>query len=214
MDEQARESAFMSALVTEHFVLQSAASTTVSEANGRAALYLSTLSSSLVAMGFAAQSAEVFVPFAASVIPAVLLMGVFTVVRLVDTGVQNLRFQTGIARIRSYYHSLTPEAAEFFAASDDTAANQALAVTTARTGRRVGLLTIAAMIAVVNSLVAGAAAALLFVWAFGRDHTAVAVGVGVVVALLCMAVFLAYQNHRYVSGVHRTELAHPVSTAH
>ena len=32
--------AFMSALVTEHFVLQSARSTTVSEAVGRSAVYL------------------------------------------------------------------------------------------------------------------------------------------------------------------------------
>jgi hypothetical protein len=62
MGEQARESAFMSALVTEHFVLQSAASTTISEASARASLYLFSLSSALVAMGFAAQSPDVFRP--------------------------------------------------------------------------------------------------------------------------------------------------------
>lgn len=36
----------MSALVTEHFVLQSARSTTVSEAVGRASVYLTCVSSS------------------------------------------------------------------------------------------------------------------------------------------------------------------------
>jgi hypothetical protein len=50
-DEAAQQSAFMSALATEHFALQAAASTTVSEAAGRAALYLPVLSSSLVAGG-------------------------------------------------------------------------------------------------------------------------------------------------------------------
>ena len=40
--------AFMSALVTEHFVLQSARSTTVSEAVGRAAVYLTCVSLSLI----------------------------------------------------------------------------------------------------------------------------------------------------------------------
>jgi hypothetical protein len=50
MGEQARESAFMSALVTEHFVLQSAASTTISEASARASLYVFSLSSALVAI--------------------------------------------------------------------------------------------------------------------------------------------------------------------
>ena len=60
MDEKARESAFMTALVTEHFVLQSAASTTVSEAGVRASLYVFSLSSTLVALGFTAQSKVVF----------------------------------------------------------------------------------------------------------------------------------------------------------
>lgn len=52
MDEQARESAFMSALVTEPFVLQSAASTTISEASARASLYVFSLSSALVAIPY------------------------------------------------------------------------------------------------------------------------------------------------------------------
>jgi hypothetical protein len=83
---------FMSALVTEHFVLQSAASNTVSEAGARASLYMIALSSSLVALGFASQSPRALVPFAAAVLPAVFLLGLFTVVRLVDTGVENLQF--------------------------------------------------------------------------------------------------------------------------
>jgi hypothetical protein len=40
---------------TEHFVLQSKRSATIGEANGRAAIYLSTVSSALVAFGFLAQ---------------------------------------------------------------------------------------------------------------------------------------------------------------
>ena len=48
MDEKERQQAFMSALVTEHFVLQTGATATVSEAGTRASLYLVSLSSSLV----------------------------------------------------------------------------------------------------------------------------------------------------------------------
>jgi hypothetical protein len=40
---------------TEHFVAQSKRSATIGEANGRAAIYLSTVSSALVAFGFLAQ---------------------------------------------------------------------------------------------------------------------------------------------------------------
>lgn len=105
MDEKARES-FMTALVTEHFVLQSAASTTVSEAGVRASLYVFSLSSALVAMGFTAQSPEVFGPFVATVIPAVFVLGWFTVVRLVDTTVENLRFLRAIARIAATIEAL------------------------------------------------------------------------------------------------------------
>jgi hypothetical protein len=44
-------SAFISALTTEHFVLQSALSNNTSEVGTRASLYLFSLSSSLVALG-------------------------------------------------------------------------------------------------------------------------------------------------------------------
>ena len=45
MDEQAREQAFVSALATEHFVLQAARSAIVSEQIGRASIYMGAVSS-------------------------------------------------------------------------------------------------------------------------------------------------------------------------
>src|SRR5256885_14575697 len=96
-----RQAAFMSALVTEHFVLQTAASSTVTEAAARASLYVFSLSSSLVAMGFASQTREVFLPFAAAILPALFVLGIFTIIRLVDTGIENQQCLAGIARIRS-----------------------------------------------------------------------------------------------------------------
>ncbi|HEY7482115.1 MAG TPA: hypothetical protein VH680_16500 [Gemmatimonadales bacterium] len=44
-------------------------------------------------------------------------MGVFTVVRLVDSDPESTHFLEGIARIRRLYRTLTSEAAEQFAAS-------------------------------------------------------------------------------------------------
>jgi hypothetical protein len=89
MDDKEWQAAFNSALTTEHFVLQTAATATVSDAAARASLYMFSLSSSLVAMGFTSGSLEVFLPFAATVLPALFLLGIFTVVRLVDTGIEN-----------------------------------------------------------------------------------------------------------------------------
>ncbi|MBF6301277.1 hypothetical protein IU459_27595 [Nocardia amamiensis] len=190
--------ALMNALVTEHFVLQSAASTTVSEALGRATLYLSSLSSSLVAMGFAAQSPDIFPAFAAAVIPVLLLLGVLTVVRLVDTGIQNITYLAGIARIRARYRTLSPEAAQFFQswgdAEDET--GQALASLAVTRSPLVGLFTTASTIASINSVVAGAGIVLPLVRLFGID-LAVAVPVAVVLSTVLIAVFYRYQDRRY-----------------
>jgi hypothetical protein len=200
MDGPARQSAFLSALVTEHFVLQSAASTTVSEAAGRSTLYLSVLSSSLVALGFAAQSPGMFAPFAATVFPAVFVLGVFTVARLVDTGVQNLTFLAGIARIRGYYRTLVPEASEYFAPwgqiEQDRAA-EALASLARRRSLLTGLGTSASMVAWVNSIVAGVGVALLCVRALDQDDTVIAVLVGLAAGLIWLTGFHAYQSYRY-----------------
>lgn len=101
MDEQASQQAFVSALVTEHFVAQSARSTTVAEANGHAAIYLTSLSSALVAFGFVAQVARRLDPFLAAVLPALFVLGEFTFIRLVENNIENLVFLEQIQRIRS-----------------------------------------------------------------------------------------------------------------
>ena len=103
-----------SALTTEHFVLQSAISANTSEVGTRASLYLFSLSSSLVALGFASGSPELFVPFVAIVLPALFILGLFTAVRLVDSNLEGTLFLNGIARIREYYRRLGPEAAVHF----------------------------------------------------------------------------------------------------
>jgi hypothetical protein len=52
MGTEEQRSALMTALSTEHFVLQTAASSTISESAARSSLYVFSLSNSLVAMGF------------------------------------------------------------------------------------------------------------------------------------------------------------------
>jgi len=88
MNEKEPPAALISALTTEHFVLQSALSSNTSEGGTRASLYLFSLSSSLVALGFASRSPELFVPFVAIVLPALFILGLFTVVRLVDSNLE------------------------------------------------------------------------------------------------------------------------------
>jgi hypothetical protein len=199
MDDTDKQHAFISALVTEHFVLQTGADTTTAEMGSRAALYLSVLGSALVAMGFAAQSRAVFIPFVATVLPAVFVLGVFTVARLVDALVEYNRFLAGIARVRQQYRSLSPEAAAFFAPEygrwPEASGEPALGL-----GDFVAFITTtASMVAFVNSVVAGAGVALLGRLLLG-GQTSLAMAIGVLVAVLLMAAFLAYQRWRHEMG--------------
>ena len=197
MDEKARQEAFMSALVTEHFVLQTGANATVSEAGTRASLYILALSSSLVAMGFASGSREVFVPFVATILPAVFLLGLFTVVRLVDAAIEYNHFLTGMARIRGYYRTLTPEAADYFAAEGGRWP-EARRTPALRLGTFIAFITtIASMVAFINSIVAATGVTLLANDRLGGGQTGLALGLGVAAAAILMAVFLAYQRWRY-----------------
>ena len=197
MDEAARQSALMSAITTEHFVLQTAASSTIAEASSRGSLYVFSLSSSLVAMGFMAQSPEVFMPFVASVLPAIFLLGLFTTIRLVDTTLENMQYMRGIARIRSYYRSLGPEAEVYFAAArgrwPEAETSPAL---------QLGLLfayfgTTASMIAVINNVIAGAGVVLLARRFLDREQAWLAFPIGIAAAVLLTILFVVYQRWRF-----------------
>ncbi|MET9251906.1 hypothetical protein [Nonomuraea sp. NPDC003709] len=191
----------MSAIVTEHFVLQSAAGTTVSEAIGRSSLYLSALSSSLIALGFAAQTPGLLSPFAAAALPTVFLLGVFTSARLVDTGVQNVLYLSGIARIRGYYRTLDPEAARYFArwGASEGETDDALGSLAVKSGPLAGLFTAASVIAIINGVLAGVCLALLTYNLVTDHHLPAALAVGLVTAAACLTVFFRYQHHRYLS---------------
>lgn len=199
MDEQVTQSAFMSAITTEHFVLQTAASSTISEAAARSSLYIFSLSSSLVAIGFTAQSPDVFMPLVAAVLPAVFLLGVFTVVRLVDTALENMQYLMGIARIRSYYRTLTPEAESYFAA-DNGRWPEVKSAPSLRLGTFVAFLgTTASMVAFINNVVAGAGVTLLINTLLGGGHARFALSCGAVSVVILMMSFLAFQRWRFSS---------------
>jgi hypothetical protein len=198
MDEKEPSPAFMSALTSEHFVLQSALSANTSEVGTRASLYIFSLSSSLVALGFASQSPDIFVPFVAIVLPAVFVLGVFTAVRLVDSNLEGLVFLNGIARIRKYYRTLTPEAEQFSAESGRWPENKSWPAL--QMGPFVGLVTTtASMVAFINSIVAGVGIALLAGGLFRENRTLLASLIGAALALLLMAGFLRFQKWRYDS---------------
>jgi hypothetical protein len=192
------QSMLLSALTTEHFVLQTAYTSTVTEAAGRSTLFVMALSSSLVAMGFLSQSRELFQTFAATVLPVVFLLGLFTVVRLVDTGLESMHYLTGIARIRGYYRTLGEEAAQHFTAEQGRWPEvESPAVRLGALSAFLG--TAASMIAVIDCVVAGVAMPLLFQIFFPTWPKLIGLVTGAVLALTLTAAFLVYQRWRFAT---------------
>jgi hypothetical protein len=201
MNDDAEQSALLLALTTEHFVLQTAASTIASESATRATLYVMSLSSSLVALGFAAQSETAFVPLAAGVIPTVFLLGVFTVVRLIETGAQNMVFLRRMVRIRRYYRDLTPEAATYFGTPGASETDEVLAeLGVGVSGRLAPYFTLAMMVATINGIVGGSGVALFVVGVLGSEWIIPAVLLGLVTVAATIAACRDYQRRSWRAG--------------
>ena len=177
-------------LTTEHFTLQGARSVVISEVNSRAAIYLSAVSSTVVALAFVttlSQSQELVRAFALVLLPVLLFMGIATKSRLVQLSYADFTYQRAINRIRHAYLDVAPEAARYLTLSayDDM---RGVAQTAGyREGRRMGLLTAAQMISVINSVIVGLIVAIAFRWAAGSGGLAsILVGIvaGVIVAVI------------------------------
>ena len=201
MEQQAREQAFVTALVTEHFALQSARSATIGEANGRAAIYLSAVSSALVAFGFLAQVVTRLDPFVAAVLPAVFLLGEFTFAALLRNTLENLVLLRQMQRIRGYYRTLVPEADQFFGQAAEEERFSAAMATVGLRARPAGMLfTGASVIATINSIVGGIGAALLAAKVASLARGA-ALAVGIATAVVLFGLHLLYQQQRATDRV-------------
>ncbi|UYO97053.1 hypothetical protein OED01_15860 [Microbacterium sp. M28] len=176
--------ALNSAAGTELFVLQAIASSTINEAGTRSAIYLSTLSSGLVAIGFASGSPALLASLAFTVFPTIFMLGWFTVVRLVDNSVENITARRRMERIREYFVGLHPLGPELIALDDPRTGELGV-----RYARSSFLFTMASMIGAVNSVLGGAIVALVLIVGLGipaapAQIAGVAVGLGLLMATL------------------------------
>jgi len=181
---------FMSALVTEHFVLQSTASSTISESGSRVSIYLSSLASGLVALGFSSSSPRAFASLAFTVLPTVFVLGWFTIVRLIDTSVANVVSLRRMELIRAYYAALAPMAPPYFGVDGQVTGEHGV-----RYGRWSFLFTMASMVIMVNCVLGGATIALLCDLAF-KVPLPGAASIGVAAGLALLAAGVRYEHRR------------------
>jgi hypothetical protein len=196
-------SVILTALTTEHFTLQGARSATITESLGRSTIYLGSLSASLVALALLAQgesTVDDFRLFALLILPAILFLGTVTFVRIVETGIEDATYAQAINRIRRYYLELAREDARYFAlgANDDMEGVLANMGLTASRWRP--FFSVASVIALINSIVAGALTGVVLD-AFARRPTALIVGVAV--ALIALPIHFRLGYRRFLRALER-----------
>jgi hypothetical protein len=181
---------------TEHFNLQTARAVTVSEANGRASIYLAALSGNLIALAFVGQISRLgaaFYAFALILLPVLAFVGVVTFRRLVQSSIEDLAYAHRIALLRSFYLRLSPELEPYILVVRGTCSAAPSDGEPLAPGAWQLTLTTAGMVAVVNSVVVAACAGLVLE-AAGVHSLAIPVAVGAVIG--AGAFSLHERNHR------------------
>ena len=191
----------MQALTTEHFTLQTARAVAVNEGNGRTALYIGALSSTLVALALVAQHSplgEVFYAVALTVLPAVLFLGVVTYVRVLQSSIEDILYARAINRIRHYYTEIDPSHAWHFLLSSRDDVRGALANMGLRDSWTQFLFTMPSAVAVINSLLGGVTVAVAIVTLLGAALP-VSVPAGMASGTAILALHVAYQVRRFAA---------------
>ena len=167
---------------TEHFNLQTARAITVSEANGRASIYLAALSGNLIALAFIGQMSELgaaFYAFALILLPVLAFVGVVTFVRLVQSSIEDIAYAHRIGLLRDFYLRLSPELEPYIILVRGTPSAAPYRGEMLAPSAWQLTLTAAGMVAVVNSVVVAACVGLA-VEAAGAGSLAIPVCVGAV----------------------------------
>ncbi len=187
-------SPLVSIMTTEHYNLQTARSMTISEANGRASLFVGAVSSGLVALAFVGQISHLgtaFFVFSLVVIPTLFLMGLITFERVLQSGTADMMYARGINRIRHLYLEYAPQMQPYFILSAHDDREGTLGHEAMHTSWWQVFLSMASMIAVINSVLVGSFVGLLL--AGFTFPLWVCTSVGVVVFLVSVGLHQRYQ---------------------
>jgi len=189
-------------LTTEHYNLQSARAATISETSARASLFLGTVSSGLVALGFTAQvlRGDTLYVFSLVLFPTLFFLGLVTFERVLQASIQDIVCARGINRIRHFYAELDPRAAAYFILSthDDQAGT--MGDMGIRPSGWQSFLTLAGMIAVIDGVIAGVIAGLLvslLTARVGGGAVALPLAGGAVALVLAVTAHQRYQNAQW-----------------
>ncbi|SFR05306.1 hypothetical protein SAMN04488564_102758 [Lentzea waywayandensis] len=151
-------------LTMEHNTLQMIRTATITDATGRAGHLLTTISASMIALGFVSQVVplKVLLTLMLVIFSALFLIGLATLFRTVELTIEDVQAGLGINRIRHVYGDLEPSVRDVFVRQihDDTLGVEADGGQTGwrktRRPRLIGTtLGVSGLVNLVNGLVAG-----------------------------------------------------------
>ncbi|TPL55157.1 hypothetical protein FJ937_05890 [Mesorhizobium sp. B2-4-4] len=145
-------------MTTEHFVLQTARAATIQEANQRANLFLTSVSSVAIALSFVAQVTKMgtpFVLFSLILLPCVFFIGLVTFVRAVQVAIEDMVHARGMARIRHYYVEVAPAMQSYLVHSTHDDRSAVLVDKGLSPSPLQYFMTTAGMVSVISSAIAG-----------------------------------------------------------
>jgi hypothetical protein len=205
----------LTALTTEHFTLQGARSQTMSESSARASIYVFSVSSALVALGFIGQISavgDIFNVFALTVLPTLYLLGVVTFVRLVECGAEDFRYGLAINRIRHYYKEVAGDRANLFLLSGHDDGEGVFANMGVPVEGRKPYFAFSSAILVIDSVVGGAAVAIAL-GAVVDASLGVAAAAGAVAAIASVVGWIGYADRLLEASAAQTEVLFPSPSA-
>jgi hypothetical protein len=174
-------------------VLQGARAATIAESTGRANMFLASVSGGLVALGLVATASSLgsaFYAFGLVLLPTLAFVGLVTFERAMQTAIEDTEYARRISLLRGYYFEHAPEIAPYML---DAPAAERLLMESGEGGRWQGYRTVAGMVAVITSVLAGSTAALAAILI--SDHSlAAALIAGAVVAVPTLIAMISRQN--------------------
>lgn len=198
-------------LTTEHFVLQTARTGTIEEANGRANLFVTSVSSAVVALGFIAQVTQMgegFLFFALIILPPLYFIGSVSFVRAVQVAIEDMINARAMARIRHYFVERSPSVQPYLLHSihDDYAA--VLSSFGFQSSMLQSFMTTGGMVNIVNGVIAGVFVGLAIKAAFGSTLAVCTVS-GVGVFFVTVALWRWYQVRAWANGEQNIRVLFP-----
>jgi hypothetical protein len=180
-------------VTTEHFVLQGARSSTIAESNGRATMFLAAVSGGLVALGLVATASSLgtaFYGFALVLLPTLAFVGLVTFERTLQSSIEDTEYARRIALLRGFYFEQAPEIAPYLLTSPPA---ERLLMQRVPGDRWQGYRTVAGMVAVITSVLAGSTAAVAATLIFD-ESLAAAIVAGALVALPTLIALIRHQD--------------------